>query len=269
MRCEIEADELDRIAAAVAGGPPPYYPTERLYLEQVTDLGGGRVLVPGGPWCAAVHPNRVAPPPGEVIDPWPAPGPDAAALAEQWLADGGSVDQHGHRLHPHWRQLLADPRVGLPTGPGWHYRLGPSRTAAAVLLRDGGREVLLIQRADNQRWALPAGFLGPQDATVEDGALRELGEETGLWVPDPRTSRLLELVPTGRQATLHAWTELTVIRVEADAGWLAQAVPVRRDAAGEVLDAAWWPVDGLGELTMQHRHPDYIRAGVRDLRGEK
>ena len=268
MMHEVEAAELDRIAAAVAGGPPPHYPVQRLYLEQVTDLGGGRVLVPDGPWCAAPHPSRDLAPAGVLIDPWPVPGPGAAALARQWVAAGGSVDERGYRLHPHWRALLGDPRIGLPTGPGWFYRLGPSRTTAAVVPRFGraGWEVLLIQRSDNGRWALPGGFLDPGDKTAADGALRELAEETGLLVPDPRTSVLLELLPTGRQATLHAWTVLAVVLVEADADWLAQAAPVRRDAAGEVLDAAWWPVDRLAEITMQRRHLDYIRIGLRRVR---
>ena len=49
-----------------------------------------------------------------------------------------------------------------------------------VVFDDSGR-VLLQKRADNGRWALPGGWVDPGES-VEQGAVREVWEETGLRV---------------------------------------------------------------------------------------
>jgi 8-oxo-dGTP diphosphatase len=55
-----------------------------------------------------------------------------------------------------------------------------SVSVAAVITDDHGR-VLLIQRADNQRWEPPGGVLELSE-TIPDGLRREVVEETGLHV---------------------------------------------------------------------------------------
>ncbi|MFE2417411.1 NUDIX hydrolase [Streptomyces hokutonensis] len=60
---------------------------------------------------------------------------------------------------------------------------GDKRLAAAVVMDDDGR-VLLVRRSGTERflprvWGVPCGKLEP-DERSEDGALRELKEETGL-----------------------------------------------------------------------------------------
>jgi len=60
---------------------------------------------------------------------------------------------------------------------------GEKRLAAAVVMDDDGR-VLLVRRSATERflprvWGVPCGKLEP-DEHPEDGALRELKEETGL-----------------------------------------------------------------------------------------
>jgi len=254
--------ELDRIAAAVAAAADPHYPApvHRLRAQHVTRRADGTLHVPDGPWRVIDHPNRRG-----------APAEDADAVtrsAAAWTAAGGTVDQNGRPVHPYWPQLLADPRIGLPTGPGVFWRSGPNPTVDAVVLRPGaaGPEVLLIRRRDTGRHALPAGYQDPADPNAHAAALRELAEETGLHPEAPHTRTLATLVPTGAQATLHAWTMNTVVLIEAAPDYLGAAVPVGGDDAA---DAAWHPLSALSALTLADRHGGYIERAVvawRDAR---
>src|ERR671925_234126 len=53
--------------------------------------------------------------------------------------------------------------------------------AVAVLVRDDEGRLLMIQRSDNQLWALPGGA---QDIgeTTREAAIREVHEETGISI---------------------------------------------------------------------------------------
>ena len=53
-------------------------------------------------------------------------------------------------------------------------------SACAVVLDDDGR-VLLERRADNGKWALPAGAIDPGEQPA-DAAVREVYEETGVQI---------------------------------------------------------------------------------------
>jgi len=57
----------------------------------------------------------------------------------------------------------------------------PYRPAAAVMLLNSENKVFVAQRLDNalDAWQMPQGGLDPGE-TPEDGALRELEEETGI-----------------------------------------------------------------------------------------
>ncbi|MFI6849243.1 NUDIX domain-containing protein [Kitasatospora sp. NBC_00085] len=68
--------------------------------------------------------------------------------------------------------FLADLRAVVGTRKLW------LSAAIAVVLDDQGR-VLLIQRADDGRWALPGGILDPGEQPA-DGVVRECLEETGV-----------------------------------------------------------------------------------------
>jgi 8-oxo-dGTP pyrophosphatase MutT (NUDIX family) len=289
---ELAQPVLDQIAIAVSKRTDPHYPTLPLRLEHVRELGDGRVFVPDGPWLVDAHPKRASAPAGR-LQPWPSvPDAKSERLARKWIARGGSVDQHGNLLHADWRQLLADPRIGLPTGPGMFWRLGANPTTDVVMLRDKPcgeqddaaedpvhtqaleEEVLLIQRASNGQYALPGGFNEPTDASTVTGGLRELAEETGLDPVEetgldpegPCVEVVHRELSTGSLTTLHAWTDTTVIWVDADPAWLARAEPDRQDADGEVVDALWLPVARLHTVQIAHRYLRYIQLAVHRRR---
>jgi ADP-ribose pyrophosphatase YjhB (NUDIX family) len=60
----------------------------------------------------------------------------------------------------------------------------PLPSVTAVVIDDAGR-VLLVQRADNGRWALVTGCLEPGEQPAA-GAAREVEEETGVLVAAER-----------------------------------------------------------------------------------
>jgi ADP-ribose pyrophosphatase YjhB (NUDIX family) len=112
---------------------------------------------------------------------------------------------------------------------------------ARCVIRDGAGRILLIQRADNGYWALPAGAMEVGESVTENAA-REAFEETGL--------RPTELVPFalytgGRHTFTNMWghtyqLHVTAFRVDA---WDGELV-TRTD---ETTDARWFAADALPE----------------------
>ncbi|WP_042419048.1 NUDIX hydrolase [Streptacidiphilus anmyonensis] len=70
-----------------------------------------------------------------------------------------------------------------------------SVSVAGVVVRDDGR-VLAVQRADNGAWEPPGGVLELSE-TVEEGAKREVYEETGVRVTVDRLTGIYKNVPRG------------------------------------------------------------------------
>jgi uracil-DNA glycosylase len=64
------------------------------------------------------------------------------------------------------------PRIGKPTRP--------TASSGAVVVSPEGR-ILLLKRADEEIWCLPKGTVEPGE-TLEETAIREVREETGLQV---------------------------------------------------------------------------------------
>ena len=182
--------------------------------------------------------------------------------------------------HPVLRLLAADLRAnpGRPeTDEG-----DPARAAVAIVLRAarhrpearGQRaeddpaihwtpqlEILLIQRADREGdpWsgqiALPGGRRGPEDATLQDTAIRETLEETGLDLASeglvlgtldelrPRTPVLPPIIVTPFVAVVEGDTPLQISDELADAFWAPWSTfadPTRLDESEvQVRGAAW------------------------------
>ncbi|MCQ2322571.1 MAG: NUDIX hydrolase [Bacteroidales bacterium] len=120
----------------------------------------------------------------------------------------------------------------------------PAVTTDCVIfgLEDGLLKVLLVERGDEPCkgcWAFPGGFLNP-DETVEQGALRELQEETGL------DSAYMEQVgvfsdpdrdPRERVITVAFFSVMHVKNVR---------------AGDDAAKAKWLPVNDLPELAFDH-----------------
>ncbi len=122
----------------------------------------------------------------------------------------------------------------------------PSVTADVVTftLSDDNLQVLLVRRRDppyEGAWAIPGGFVDI-DEGLEEAALRELAEETGLQVVyieqlhafgDPRRD------PRGRVITVAYLA-------------LARAPESPPRAGDDASQAKWWPADTLPPLAFDH-----------------
>ncbi|MEU7473305.1 NUDIX domain-containing protein [Streptomyces sp. NPDC044984] len=131
---------------------------------------------------------------------------------------------------------------------------------AVFTLRAGALHVLLVERGQEPyagRWALPGGFLRP-DESAESAARRELGEETGLTdVSGPHLEQLRTYSEPGRDPRMR------VVSVA-----FAALLPDAPEAHGgsDAAQARWTPYDSARELAFDH---DRILADARERVGAK
>lgn len=105
-----------------------------------------------------------------------------------------------------------------------------------------GLNVLLVKRGNEPykgKWALPGGFLNP-DETAEEGALRELYEETGIKAPDLRQ--------------LHAYSAPDRDKRERIISVAFMIVMEKQEVTGgdDAADARWFPITALPDLAFDH-----------------
>ncbi|MFJ5778259.1 NUDIX hydrolase [Streptomyces sp. NPDC093094] len=117
---------------------------------------------------------------------------------------------------------------------------------AVLTLRDGALHVLLVERGQEPyagRWALPGGFLLPEES-AETAARRELAEETGLAdVTGLHLEQLRTYSEPGRDPRMRvvsvAFTALLPDAPEARGG-------------GDAAQARWVPYGAAGPLAFDH-----------------
>lgn len=104
-------------------------------------------------------------------------------------------------------------------------------------------KVLLVQRGNDpfkDQWALPGGFL-EADETLEEGAKRELEEETGVQIGDISQVRAFGAPgrdPRGRTISIAFWATIP-----------SEIAPTGADDAA---DARWFDVQELPHLAFDH-----------------
>ena len=132
----------------------------------------------------------------------------------------------------------------------------PAVTTDCVIFGfDGERlQVLLIERGIEPykgRWAFPGGFL-KMDETAEEGALRELKEETGLegaYMEQFHTFSVPERDPRERVITIAYYALVKIQEVK---------------GGDDAVSARWFPLDEIPSLAFDH---DYIlRMATQRLR---
>ena len=136
----------------------------------------------------------------------------------------------------------------------------PAVTVDCVVfgLDDQDLKVLLIQRDIEPfagRWALPGGFV-KMDETLEESALRELREETGL------VKVFLEQLYTFGNPGRDPRERVVTVAYYA----LVKLLDHKVQAATDARDAAWFAVDDLPKLCFDH---DYIvETALKRLQGK-
>ncbi|HEX8346210.1 MAG TPA: NUDIX domain-containing protein [Actinoplanes sp.] len=104
---------------------------------------------------------------------------------------------------------------------------------------DDERRLLLIQRSDNGRWALPAGAMELGES-MRDCAIREVWEETGLRATE-LTPFAMYTGPAYTYTNLYRHTYQSIMMSFVIQAWDGELQQV----TDETLDARWFRLDEL------------------------
>ena len=145
--------------------------------------------------------------------------------------------------------------IKTPEGYAYEYPRA-AMTADAVIFGFDGYElqVLLIQRGIEPykgRWAFPGGFMR-MDETIEECAVRELYEETGLHSPYMQQLGVFSDVnrdPRGRIVTTAFYA---LVKMESVVG------------QDDAMDACWFPISAVPTLAFDHDR--ILRVALKRLR---
>jgi len=135
----------------------------------------------------------------------------------------------------------------------------PSVTADVVIftLRNQDLQVLLIKRAHwpyEDYWAIPGGF-AQMDESLEETALRELREETG--VTDVYLEQLYTFGDPGRDPRTRVITVAYIAVAPAD--------QIEPRAGSDAAEARWWPMYALPSK-LAFDHADILDYALTRLR---
>lgn len=121
--------------------------------------------------------------------------------------------------------------------------------------RDGQVQVLLIKQFPNKEaWSIPKGHLRDGE-TVEECAVREVREETGVTVL--LSSRLPNTTVNIKNGTKTVVSFLGTL--------IGEQEPRLDDPECEVVDARWFNIEALPEI--QYYQRDLMTTAVAEIRG--
>ena len=132
--------------------------------------------------------------------------------------------------------------------------MGVTTDCVIFTYEDRKLKVLLVRRGAEPykgEWAFPGGFLR-MDETAEQGALRELREETALW-----PSSIGQL---GVFSDIDRDPRERVITI----AWYALVKPSEVVGGDDADEAAWFPVDDIPPLAFDHGQ--ILKAALEKLR---
>lgn len=155
----------------------------------------------------------------------------------------------------------------------YHYKYPhPAVTTDCVVFGYDGKQlrVLLIERGnepDKGKWAFPGGFLNI-DEPADEGARRELEEETGLKVNDMRQFHTFANPKRDPRERVISIAYYTLVNIQDVKG------------GDDATKAAWFDIDDMPELAFDHdlmfnlalkalRRQAYTEPVGTDLLGEK
>lgn len=226
----IERKLKQALFSTIQNQPPyPGYPETRLthshpeVARQLTERGVITAL-PDGPWDAGTDKLQST------------LSPEDVRLLQ---LEGYSFDELSRPLHPWLSDMLQYDHVGVVTGTGAYWNMGPNKTADPIIVaREGDAAyVFLVQRNDNGLWALPGGFVDPGEQAAE-AACREAFEEGGVVLTQAGAT-IYKGVVADMRTTAHAWAETTAILFEVN----ERQTPTID--VSEVSDARWFCLEDL------------------------
>lgn len=129
----------------------------------------------------------------------------------------------------------------------------PTKVAAVAALKDG--KLLMGKRADDGKWCCPGGHMEPGESP-NDGAARELAEETGL-------SAIGMLRPLARKAVKNGEIHVHAFEADVDGEPSNENDPDAEFTEFQWVDPASMPAEVMRNL---HNEPDVVLVAL-DARG--
>jgi ADP-ribose pyrophosphatase YjhB (NUDIX family) len=120
-----------------------------------------------------------------------------------------------------------------------------------------GNDVLLVRERNDDRWALPGGWVDVNDSPSEAIA-KEFVQETGLTV---RPYHLCKIIDGGKRNRLSPHHVYTLV-------FLCEYLEGELTPSYETTEVRYFPIDQLPELSISRTSPEYIKTAWAHYRNQ-